>query len=57
MKYVVTNTVLFHAGKKYKRGDIVDMEKNEHGKSVEPYIEPVAPVKKTRAKRKPKAES
>ena len=54
-KYVVTVTALFHEGRKYKRGDILDTEVN-YGTRVEPYTEPVVEPVKPKRKRRTKAE-
>ena len=57
MQYIVTNSTLFHGGKKYKRGDIIEMSVNLYGNAVAIHAEPVKPepVKKKSAPRKPKA--
>ena len=58
-KYVVTVTTLWVDGKKYRRGDIIDLNNGEeYGVNVDLYHEPKpevvekpAPVKRTRRKK------
>jgi len=55
-KYTVVISALFHEGRKYRRGDILETDVN-YGTRVEPYVEPaVAEPVKPKRKRRTKAE-
>lgn len=49
MKYKVTISTLFHEGKRYVRGDIIETDV-DYGTRVEPYVEPEKPKRKRKAK-------
>lgn len=58
MKFKVTTSVLFIAGQKYKRGDIVDLaDASMFGSKLDPVPEVAAPVEKPKPKavKKPRA--
>ena len=52
MKAKVTVSNIFIDGKKYRRGEIVDVDDiNIHGAKLEPYIEPPKPKRKVSKKK------
>lgn len=58
-KYKVTVGTMFVDGVKYRRGDVIETDR-DFGTNVEPYIEPAKPAEpkpkaKTTRKAKPKA--
>lgn len=56
MKYKVVVNTLFIAGRKYRRGDIVEIaDATQFGVRVEPHFEP-EPPKTVRKSRTPKVE-
>jgi len=54
MKYKVVSSVLFVAGRRYVRGDVVEIaDATQFGVRVEPYVEPKSPkpVRRARARK------
>lgn len=47
MQYKVTVSTLWHEGKKYRRGDIID---KDYGTSTDLYVEPPKPKRVRKAK-------
>jgi len=50
-KYIVTTPTLFHDGKKYRRGDIIESD-TDYGTRTQIIVDPVVVEKPKRTRRK-----